>query len=220
MKKTALIIASFAAMGSVQAATTLTIDSASPSTFGRTAGVYVDFSASTGGDWAPDSLVDLQSYFIDSITLTKNNDVDTFSSLWIGVYTGLSDNNSPSGFLGSSEASVAWGAGEAGDSFTWTFADDFSATVGDGNQLIFMFQSAAGEQSSKLSIAEGDIALQRLGNGPVVDDEGAGIWHGTPGNGLLSDRVPHITLQITQVPEPSVALIGSFGLLTLLRRRR
>ncbi len=139
---------------------------------------------------------------------------------WMGVYTGISDSETPTGYLGSSLASVAWGAGGTGDQFTWTFGNDFSATVGDGNQLVFMFQTESGEQSSQLNIPNNTIAIQRLGNSESYTDNGAGIWHGNGPDGFQEFRVPVLTLEITAVPEPSTALLGGLGLLALLRRRR
>lgn len=147
MKNFTFLMTSLAVLGSAQGATVLDIPApTSPSGFGQVAGVYVDFSTTTGGTWSPDALVDSQSYYINSITLTKNNTNNTFPNLWMGVYTGISDSETPTGYLGSSEVSVAFGAGGAGDEFTWTFGNDFSATVGDGNQLVFMFQTESGEQ--------------------------------------------------------------------------
>lgn len=208
------------AAGAASATTTLTIETAAtPGTFGRTGGVAVDFSSTTGGTWST-QLVDGTSYFVDSVTFTKNNAVATFPQLWIGVYSSFTSPNSPSGFLGASSGSVAWGEAAAGTSFTWNFSDVIAA-ANPGSQLILLFQDSPDERTNLTTIAEGDVAVARMpGETGSLAGNGAAIIHGNATQGIFATRAPLMELSVTPVPEPGTTLLGALGALALLRRRR
>lgn len=208
-----------------QADKILDISHAAPGTFGRTGGQAVDFSAGTGGAWNPSNPVNGQEYFINSITFTKNNAVNAFENLWIGVYTELSGGNNFNGFLGSSNNSVAWGAGVAGDSFTWTFSNVI-AEAGDGQFLYFVFQDSADNTPTMMAIAEGDIGIQRLPDAETLANWGAAIIHGNGTQGVMQGspnpgRVGLMTLNITAVPEPNTLFVlGTLIGFAVIQRRR
>ncbi len=229
----AAVALSFAAQAG---AATLHIDNTTttpPATgnFGRTAGAYVLFS-STGLDsaanlnWGSAPPQDGQLYSIDSVSFVKNNvgPATSPANLWIGVYTGYSG-GTLTGFLGASNASVAWAAATSGSTHTWSF-DGISVTADPGVQLYFMFQTSADARTSQLGLtAENDLSIVRLPDSGTTN--GGAHTYAAQGVGIIqdngtdrTDRIPFITLQTTLIPEPSSAALFGLGALALLRRRR
>ncbi len=230
---TAAVALSFAAQAG---AATLHIDNTTttpPGTgnFGRTAGAYVLFS-STGLDstanlnWGSAPPQDGQPYSIDSVSFVKNNVGPATSpeNLWVGVYTGYAG-GTLTGFLGASNASVAWAAATSGSTQTWSF-DGISVTANSGVQLYFMFQTSAEARTTQLGLsAENDISTRRLTDNGTTN--GGAHTYAAQGAGIIQDngdvrdtRIPFITLQTTLIPEPSSAALFGLGALALLRRRR
>ncbi len=240
---TAAIALSFA----VQAgAATLQISNPSSANFGRAGGIYLTFSSTVASaaeaNWGGAPPQDGQAYTIDSVTVVKNNGAGgaSLSELWLGVYASYSGTAGSAGvygeFLGVS-GPVAWSTFGNGDSVTWTFDGVSSITAAPGQTVVLAFQTSADSLAglAPVSVAsEGGIALRRLTNPPAgtnnggandFANQGVAIIEATggtsPTNGYVrEDRVPFVTVQTTLIPEPSVALLGALGALSLLGTRR
>ena len=207
----------------------LNITSGTPGNFGATAGIGIDYGAHAAPTfWSQGAPVNGQSYFIDSFSVIKNNEDSTFENLWVGVYDAFSNNGLTEGdlgnFLGASAASQAWGAGETGETFTWTF-DNLIFEAAEDQQLFFLFQESADARTTKLTVGEGEIQIQRLDGNNNIANFGAAIINGgpAPGAGFQSlGRVPLTTVGISTIPEPGTyaALFGLVALGVVALRRR
>lgn len=204
------------------------VTQASPGTFGQTSGTIVQFGSHSGDindRWSPDLPVDGVTYSIDSVSFVKNNTNDTFENLWVGVYgsySGGADNEALTvgDFRGASTNSVAFGAAGAGDILTWTF-ENVSLQAGDGQSLVFLFQTSADEMTSKMNFADGQIAVQRTtSNGGTVS--GSWIISGGTANQIRTGQSLIMDLDISVIPEPSTyaAIVGLAVLGVALIRRR
>ncbi len=194
----------------------------------------MNFSSTAGGSTWDTPLTAGQIYSIDSITLTKANSNTTFTELWVGVYSGFTGGNALSGYLGSSDASVAWGSLTTDQTATWSFSGIEFEAQSTSTPLYFVFQTSAGEQSALIpsgTLGENTIAIRRSGteSGDLFTNLGAAIIHGNGTQGLLGSsptpRSPTMRLEVSEVtaaiPEPSgTAALGFIGLLGLMCRRR
>ncbi len=205
----------------------LDITSSTIGLFTRTAGQVVDFSgtstiteANPGGRWNAHAPINGQLYSVDSIQFTKGNNDNNISELWVGVYTTLTGTTFLSGFLGASDSSVAWGTGDSGDEFTWTFSN-IHATANSDVKLYFVFQTDAAARSQVPNVPDQHISLQRISSSTSIGDYGAIVIHGNPGVGTVANRTAFMNLKVTAIPEPSTAIIGALvaGMM-LIRRRR
>lgn len=107
-------------------------------------------------------------------------------------------------------------------SATVTF--DFSSanlTLSDNTTYAFYLKPDSGSSfswagNSASSYAGGEamgVFASNLGGGP-------GFWTGNGDNSPSSDIAGDRVFSVTAVPEPSIAILGGFGLLALLRRRK
>jgi hypothetical protein len=209
-------------------AATLSISSGTNGNFGQTSGVYVAFPPSTGTagtNWGGAAPVAGQSYAINSISFIKNNNDATFTTLYIGVYTSLSG-STLSGFLGASTTGAAFGAATSGTTLTWNFSGITAAAAG-GQQLYFMFQEDQFARATTLPVTDPTLSIRRLpdttpisSGSTLAADQGSGIIQS--GGLVRADRTAFMTLNITQIPEPSsgMALAGGLSALAFLRRGR
>jgi hypothetical protein len=221
-------------------AATLTVNNSTTVTpggsvnFGRTGGTYLLFSgtgqtASSTLNWAGSPPVDSQVYSLDSVAFTKNvvGPATSPAELWVGVYTSFTG-GVLGGFQGASSSSVAWASAASGSTLTWNF-NGIEVAAAPAQELYLMFQTSAASRDGLGALglsAEGDISTLRLAdtgttNGGPHTFAGQGVAIIQDNNAVRADRVPHISVQITPVPEPSaVGLLGLGALCTLRRRRR
>lgn len=200
--------------------------------FGASAGLVIAFeNDAPASNWTAETPTNSQEYYINTISLIKHGQGSNadFDNLWIGVYDAASpltlnhDSTGLGTFLGASTSSVAWNSATVGSTVTWSF-NDVSLTAAPGQLLVFAFQTSAAAMTDHILVNNNDISIRRMdGNDNTLTNQGAGVIHGeiSPArSGYVDNRVPNVTLEITQIPEPSTALLGSLGMLFLLRRRR
>lgn len=180
----------------------------------------------------PGSLNDAFVLYIDSVSGVSGG---------AGSTAGFTDTGDPlrraiSGFDGSSRSTVHFSSGFGTDfalGLEGGFAGLWAVSTGGSHGFVAVANAAPGGTSqasyamtvslASLGLAPGDsfdfVATYLNPNNAYRSDEGIG-------DGLPSDNPGHSDVSFTgfrtytTVPEPAVALLGSLGLLALLRRRK
>jgi hypothetical protein len=167
---------------------------------------------------------------LDSITLIRPNDATTpnfgtganqttttTTPVFLDIYTSMGAANAFSGYVGSSSTSIAWSSTTADQAYTLSFT---GTTLSSTTKYWFVFS----EDSVAGDVANFRAKLNTSGSDPVAGP-GQGYLVGDTAQAALPTNNTQnwgtaFTVDFTAVPEPSAALLGGLGVLTLLRRRR
>jgi hypothetical protein len=167
---------------------------------------------------------------LDSITLIRPNDATTpnfgtaanqtaatTTPVFIDIYTSMGAANAFSGYIGSSSTSITWSSTTADQAYTLSFT---GITLSSTTKYWFVFS----EDGVAGDVANFRVKLNTSGTDAVAGP-GLGYLVGDTTQAALPANTTQnwgtaFTVDFTPVPEPAAALLGSLGLLTLLRRRR
>jgi hypothetical protein len=159
----------------------------------------------TGADGAVSLAFTPQSGFVYDITATIN--VTAANDSWLGV--GFLENNDAYGFLGSPKTPTALRTGG------WqTWAGPGANYTQTSNDVLIRLDTTASQWTASMyqgGTQMGSTYTYTSGN-PTINYVGF-VTEGTAVGSVSA-------FQLTAVPEPTAALLGTLGMLALLRRRR
>jgi autotransporter-associated beta strand protein len=176
----------------------------------------VSFAAgSTGGTLSGSGTINQAVNVTTGNTLAIGNSVGTMnfaSTLGLAGTTMMEiDGTAGAGLVGGHDFANVTGAITYGGTLTL----DLGATFGTGSYSWDLFNFAGADLGTFSTIS---LADQYSGN--LMDADLNGIWDLTSGSNTWQFTESTGVLGLTVIPEPGAALLGSLGLLALLRRRR
>ncbi|MEM9346948.1 MAG: PEP-CTERM sorting domain-containing protein [Planctomycetota bacterium] len=209
-------------------AATVTVTDGTGNNYGRTAGIAIDFDATTGisADWAPD-LVAGSTYNVDSVSLFLGSGTNTGGEdFYLGVYQTRSGTNY-SDFLGVSDNTINLDTATLNQALTWNFSSIKPEVTPEtnpgsgGDILYFLLQTGTTALTSPADFSAGDTPFRRINDstGGSFDDELSAAIDGTDKQ-LKVDRALEYSATVSLVPEPSSLALLGLGGLAILRRRR
>lgn len=191
------------------------VTTGSQATFGGQSFILTTAGAGIGDTVAANSPLPATAT-LDSITFVKAPAGSaTAGLLYVKLYTGSADATGTP--VAVSANSIDVNSATALSDLVWTFS---GSTVSTGTTYFAVFATNGANDSTGTDGVGARIAAANFGSGFVSTYAGGTAYNATnptPASVAFDSR---FAVGFTVVPEPSSALLGSIGLLALLRRRR